>query len=134
MDMADNEQPAKPKAMQIIPLVILVIIGGLIALNYAGYIDLSKIAQSYNEYSSSSKFNPNFRNDSAIPPGKCPVTSCDTKVCCHSTEYDPSIETNATVYAVITYERCDCPNDTNPTPVGIDTQTPGGPYKICECK
>jgi len=111
------------KIMGALPYILLGIILSLMALHYFGIIDLSKYRPKFMDSNSESK---------GIPSGKCPKTSCDTGVCCHSSEYDPSIETNVAVYAVITYDKCECPSDTT-YEGNRDTITPGGPYKICIC-
>ena len=115
---------AKPnsKIMNALPYIILGIILPLLALHSLGYIDLTK-------------FKPEFMNSGPIAPGECPRISCDiTKDCCGVSTYDPSLGTNRSVFAVLTYAKCDCPIDTEPTPIGKDTQAAGGPYKICKCK
>ena len=115
----------KSKIIQTIIGIVLVGILGVAFLDYMGYIDLPEPFP---------EFGPHGINDLNVPPPKtCPVTSCDTKTCCNFTEYDPALGTNRSVYAVITYERCGCPIDTEPTPIGIDNITQGGPYKICKC-
>lgn len=113
------------KIIQAIFGIVLAGILGVAFLDYIGYIDLPDPLPEFGK--------SDDNNDLIFPPKTCPVTSCDTGTCCNFTEYDPAIGTNKSVYAVITYERCGCPTDTKPEPVGIDTITPGGPYKICEC-
>jgi hypothetical protein len=120
------KQNPNSKIRRALPYIILGIIISLMALHYLGYIDLSK-------------FKPGFMNSGpgskVIPQGECPKTSCEiTENCCSVSNYDPSLGTNRTVFAVLTYAKCDCPIDTEPTPIGEDTQTTGGPYKICKCK
>ncbi len=125
-----------PKIMTVLPIIILLICALLLALDFGGYIELSGLLS--NRGSSDNDFKeagpstgPDFED--ITPSDTCPKTSCDTGVCCHSSEYDPTLKTNVAAYAVITYERCECPIDTDPEPIAIDRITPGGPYKTCKC-
>jgi hypothetical protein len=125
LKMGVAEMHKKAGLMRSIPLIILVIIAGLAALNYTRYIDLSGFMQDFGNA------NPKY---SGAASSECPATSCGTGACCSAREYDPDLGTYVGTYAVLTYERCECPSDTEPTPIAMDTQTPGGPYKVCKCK
>ncbi|MFH1588964.1 MAG: hypothetical protein ABIB43_00150 [archaeon] len=133
-------QTVKPKPSFLkgsgLPSVIIVIIAVLATLNFTGVINFSGFLNpaSDNYFNWEGVFNPDNSNPDfkVFSPKECPETSCDTGTCCHSSEYDPLIETNVAVYAVLTYDKCECPSGT--TYEGDrDTITPGGPYKICIC-
>jgi hypothetical protein len=120
------QQNPNSKRTSALPFIILGVAVSLMLLHYFGFIDLTK-------------FKPEFMNSGpgskTLPQGECPKISCElTEDCCGISNYDPSLGTNRTVFAVLTYAKCDCPIDTEPTPIGEDTQTAGGPYKICKCK
>jgi hypothetical protein len=116
------QQNPNPKKTGALPYLILGLIVSLMMLHYLGVIDLTK-------------FKSAFMNPGPLAPGECPRISCElTKDCCGVSHYDPSLGTNRSVFAVLTYAKCDCPIDTEPTPIGEDTRAAGGPYKICKCK
>ncbi len=128
------------KIMGALPIVILVIIAVLIALNFTGKINLSGFLNpaSDNYLNWAGVFNPDnsnldFRDSKTIPQKKCPETSCDTGACCGSVGATTPSGITPVTYGVITYDYCDCPNDTVYSGT-TDRVTPGGPYKICECK
>lgn len=117
-----NKVKTKTSFWSILPFIITAILFGLILAFQTGLLDINEFKEFFGFLDNNNNF-----------PGKCAVKSCDTGVCCHDTNYDPSIRTNVSVFAVIVPASCPCPEDTKLEPVGVDNTAPGGPYNICEC-
>lgn len=100
-----------PKKSSWLPMIIIAVCLIIALLHEAGYIDF------------------NFGTNSSIVnrsmvPGTCPTTSNPP---CHSMHDGVSTE------GVVVHAECDCPPDTNYSGT-TDVVTPGGPWKICNCR
>ena len=117
----NKSEKSKPGFWSTAPYILIPLIFGLLIAFQTGLLDINEFKEFFGLL------------DKDGFPGKCAVNSCDTGVCCHNTNYDSSIGTNVSVFAVIVPASCPCPEDTKSEPVGVDNVAPGGPYNICEC-
>lgn len=128
----------EPKKNQNIWLAIfMIIVFGAIVLQLTGVIDVTGLLNP-----NSPKYmkwwevwQPVKNSPYYIPNASCPKTTCDiTKHCCGYKGDEKNQLGDPAVSAVPIPMACPCPEDTNPTPLGVDRTAPGGPYNICGCK
>jgi hypothetical protein len=119
----------------LLPFAILGLTFFIMVLNFKGIININGLLNPDSENYLNWKGIFNLKENNLYEKNvniKCPLSSCETGNCCGS-KLDGSItETTPMTSGVLTYEYCECPEDTIYSGV-TDKITPGGPYKICTC-
>lgn len=118
-------------------LLIIIIITTLFFFNFNDINDITNMPK-YIQENIKNYFSKNNISEKTMIPvvdyNKCPKNSCETGRCCYENDFDSSIKTNIETIAVLTYDYCECPNDTYFSGTFDNISTPEIIWKICNCK